>query len=168
MLTLLLESQSQPTLTLRIPPSKQLALRKSLMQHLLACKIIWRTSIIQNHLPQGFGSYPITMTPYRHTCTPSTLHKLGNANTIANYHEYYQTRIKNGTANGATRNAYLTAFYVPVKPSASFWSTEPCTTKSMRYGQALNKPNLPPLPLTRQCPAYPFWMPTHANKKYDH
>ena len=26
------------------------------------------------------------------------LHKLGNANTIANYHEYYQTLIKNGTA----------------------------------------------------------------------
>jgi hypothetical protein len=34
---------------------------------------------------------------------------------------------------------------------------------------ALNKPNnLPPLPSTRQCPVYPFWMPTHANKKYDH
>ena len=33
------------------------------------------------------------------------VHKLGNANTIANYHEYYQTR-----------NAYLvTASYVPVK-----------------------------------------------------
>jgi len=28
MLTLLLENQSQPTLTLRIPPSKQLALRE--------------------------------------------------------------------------------------------------------------------------------------------
>ena len=43
------------------------------------------------------------------------LHKLGNANTIANYHEYYQTLIKNGTANGAASNAYLIASYVPVK-----------------------------------------------------
>ena len=54
------------------------------------------------------------MTPYRHTCTPSTLHKLGNAYTVA-YHEYYQILIKNGTASGATSNAYPTASYVPVK-----------------------------------------------------
>ena len=41
---------------------------------------------------------------------------LGNANTVANYHEYYQTLIKNGTANGAaSSNAYLTASYEPVK-----------------------------------------------------
>jgi hypothetical protein len=76
------------------------------------------------------------MTPYRHTCTPSTLHKLGNAYTVA-YHEYYQTPIKNGTANnGAASSAYLTASYVPVKTKASLWITEqePCTTKSMRYG----------------------------------
>ena len=42
------------------------------------------------------------------------LYKLGNANTIANYHDYYQTLIKNGTANGAASNAYLTTSYVPV------------------------------------------------------
>jgi len=30
------------------------------------------------------------------------LHKLGNAKTEANYHAYYQTLIKDGTANGAT------------------------------------------------------------------
>ena len=42
------------------------------------------------------------------------LHKLGNPNTVANYHEYYQTLIKNGTDNGAASNAYLTASYVPV------------------------------------------------------
>ena len=42
------------------------------------------------------------------------LRKLGNANTVANYHEYYQTLIKNGTDNGAASNAYLTASYVPV------------------------------------------------------
>ena len=43
------------------------------------------------------------------------LHKLGNANTFANYHEYYPTLIKIGSANGAASNAYLTASYVPVK-----------------------------------------------------
>ena len=43
------------------------------------------------------------------------LHKLRNANTVANYHENYQTLIKNGTANGAASNAYLTASYVPFK-----------------------------------------------------
>jgi hypothetical protein len=35
------------------------------------------------------------------------LHKLGNANTVANYHDYYQTFIKNGTANGVASNARL-------------------------------------------------------------
>jgi len=44
------------------------------------------------------------------------LHKLGNAKTEANYHAYYQTLIKDGTANGATTsNAYLTSSYVPFK-----------------------------------------------------
>jgi hypothetical protein len=43
------------------------------------------------------------------------LHKLGIANTIANDHEYYQTLLKNSTANGAASNAYLTTSYVPVK-----------------------------------------------------
>ena len=42
------------------------------------------------------------------------LHKLGNANTIANYHEYYQTLIKNGNANGAASKACLTESYVRV------------------------------------------------------
>jgi len=43
-----------------------------------------------------------------------------------------------------------------------------CNQTACEMVQALNKPNLPPLPSTRQYPAYPFWMPTHANKKYDH
>ena len=43
------------------------------------------------------------------------VHKLGNAKTEANYHAYYQTLIKDGTANGATSNAYLTSFDVPFK-----------------------------------------------------
>ena len=42
-------------------------------------------------------------------------HKLGDANTIANYHGYYQTLIKNGTANGAASNTYLITSYVPAK-----------------------------------------------------
>jgi hypothetical protein len=41
------------------------------------------------------------------------LHKLGNAKTEASYHAYYQTLIKDGTANGATSNAYLTSSDVP-------------------------------------------------------
>jgi len=43
------------------------------------------------------------------------LHKLVNAKTEANYHAYYQTLIKDGTANGATSNAYLTSSNVPFK-----------------------------------------------------
>ena len=43
------------------------------------------------------------------------LHKLGNAKTEANYHAYYQTLIKDGTANGAASNAYLTSSNVPLK-----------------------------------------------------
>ena len=39
------------------------------------------------------------------------LHKLGNAKTEA----YYQTLIKDGTANGATSNAYLNSSDVPFK-----------------------------------------------------
>jgi len=41
------------------------------------------------------------------------LHKLGNAKTEANYHAYYLTLTKDGTASGATSNAYLTSSYVP-------------------------------------------------------
>ena len=52
------------------------------------------------------------------------LHKRGNANTVANYHENYQTLVKNGTDKSGTDNrfasdTYLTASYVPLKPSAS-------------------------------------------------
>jgi len=43
------------------------------------------------------------------------LHRLGITNTIENKHKNYQTPIKNGTANGAASNAYLTAPYVLVK-----------------------------------------------------
>jgi len=43
------------------------------------------------------------------------LHKLGNAKTEVKYHTYYQTLIKDGTANGAASNAYLTSSDVPLK-----------------------------------------------------
>ena len=42
------------------------------------------------------------------------LHKLGNAKTEANYHAYYQTLIKDGTAKGVTSIAYLSSD-VPLK-----------------------------------------------------
>ena len=76
MLTLLLQNQSHP-LTLRIPPSKQLALREipTATSTGLQKKIKTQSYINQiqpSHLPQGFGTYPITMTPCKHTCTPST------------------------------------------------------------------------------------------------
>ena len=43
------------------------------------------------------------------------LHKLGNAKTEADVHAYYQTLIKDGTANGAISNAYLTSSDFPFK-----------------------------------------------------
>ena len=59
------------------------------------------------------------------------LHTLGNVNTVANYHENYQTLIKIGTANGAASNAYLTASYVPVKNK--------CITMKYRTGTLYNQ-----------------------------
>jgi len=76
MLTLLLQNQSHP-LTLRIPPSKQLALREipTATSTGLQKKIKTQSYINQiqpSHLPQGSGTYPITTTPCKHACTPST------------------------------------------------------------------------------------------------
>ena len=50
-----------------------------------------------SHLPQGFvlwylSNYHDALQAHMHP-----LQKLGNANTVANYHEYYQILIKNGT-----------------------------------------------------------------------
>ena len=45
----------------------------------------------------------------------------------------------------------------------------PIQSRTCGIVQTLNKSNLPPLPTTcRQCPAHPFWVPTHANKEHDH
>ena len=118
MLTLLLENRSQPTLTLRIPPSKQTALRE-ISSTSLACKENEKHRIIQNHpdTAQSPTSRLWYLSNYHDALQADihSLHKLGNANTVANYHEYYQILIKNGTASGATSNAYPTASYVPVK-----------------------------------------------------
>ena len=59
------------------------------------------------------------------------IHKLGNAKTEANYHAYYQTIIKDGTANGATSNAYLTSSDVPFKTK--------CTIMKYRTGTLYNQ-----------------------------
>ena len=92
-----------------------------------------------SHLPQGVGTYPITMTPALQAHM-HPLHKLGNANIIANYHVNYQTLINNGTANGAGSNAYLTASYVPAKIKCIIMKyrtgTPPCTAKVIRYGSS--------------------------------
>ena len=78
-LTLLLENQSQTILMLWIPPSKQLALRnipsttsKGLQRNMKNTESNKINQTQPSYLPQGFGTYPITMTPYKHTCTPST------------------------------------------------------------------------------------------------
>jgi hypothetical protein len=63
------------------------------------------------------------------------LHKLVNAKTEANYHAYYQTLIKDGNANGAASNAYLTSSDVPFKTRVSLWNAEqaPYIIKNMQY-----------------------------------
>ena len=99
------------------------------------------------------------------------LYKMGNANTEANCHAYYQTLIKNSTANGALSNAYLTSSYVPFKTKCVISHYEIQNRHLIiKNGivQTLNKSNLPPLPTSRQCPAHSFWVPTHANKEHDH
>ena len=72
---------------------------------------------------------------------------MGNAKTEANYHAYYQTLIKDGTANGATSNAYLTSSNVPLRPNASLRNTEqaPYIIKNMRYCSNSQQVKLAPL-----------------------
>jgi len=139
MLTLLLENQSQPTLTLRIPPSKQLALRE----------IPSTTSTGLQMKMKNTKSYKITHSPvtYLKVLVPILLPwRLASTHAPPPHTRKCQYRSKlpwklpdpyqKGTANGAACNAHLTAFLSLSKPNASLWSTkqEPCTTKSMRYG----------------------------------
>jgi len=103
------------------------------------------------------------------------LHKLGNAKTEANFHAYYQTLIKDGTANGATSNAYLTSSYVPFKTK--------CVIMKYRTGTLFNQKRavLFKLSTSQTCPLCPqvdsalhilsgcqSTVPTHANKEHDH
>jgi hypothetical protein len=77
------------------------------------------------------------------------LHKLGNAKTEANYHAYYQTLIKDSTANGATSNAYLTSSDVPFKTK--------CIIMKYRTGTLYNQTHavLFKLSTSQTCPLCP-------------
>jgi len=77
------------------------------------------------------------------------LHKLGNAKTEANYHAYYQTLIKDGTANGATSNAYPTSSDVPFKTK--------CIIMKYRTGTLFNQKHavLFKLSTSQTCPLCP-------------
>ena len=107
------------------------------------------------------------MTPFKHIPV-HLLHKLGNAKTEA----YYQTLIKDGTANNATSNAYLNSSNVSFKTK--------CIIMKYRTGTLYNQKHAVLFILStsqtcllcprtsRQCPAHPFWVPTYANKEHDH
>jgi len=122
--TPLLKSQPPTTPTSRTPPSEQQALREipsttstglqkktQKTKHKPVIIPIQQTWPIL--LPQGFGTYQTTMTPFKHICIFSI--NWINAKTEASYHAYYQPFIKDGTANGATSNTYLTSSNVSFK-----------------------------------------------------
>jgi hypothetical protein len=93
-----------------MPPSKQLALREIPSPASTGLRENMKnTESYKFNKTQPMGDWPFT------TSRLWYLHKLGNVNTVANYHEYYQTLIENGIANGDASNAYLTVSYVPVK-----------------------------------------------------
>jgi hypothetical protein len=77
------------------------------------------------------------------------LHKLEIAKTYANYHANYQTLIKDGTANGATSNAYLTSSYIPFKTK--------CIIMKYRTGTLYNQNHavLFKLSTSQTCPLCP-------------
>ena len=124
-LTLLLQCQSQPTLTLRAPPSKQLALREIPSTAKPACKNIRRAPNQTNspkHSPVIYlkALVPIQL-PWRlastHAPPPQTKEcqyhgKLPRIlpDTYQKWHCQLERQL-----NEAAGNAYLTASYVPVK-----------------------------------------------------
>jgi hypothetical protein len=77
------------------------------------------------------------------------LHKLGNAKNEAHYHAYYQTLIKDGTANGAASNAYLTSSNVFLKTK--------CIIMKYRTGTLYNQKHavLFKLSTSQTCPLCP-------------
>jgi len=109
--------------------------------------------------------------PWRLASTHAPPHKLGNANTVANYHKYYHTLLKNGTANGAASNAYLTTSYIPVKTRCIIMKYITVTLYNQKHAvwfKHLISLTSPLCSQFRQCSACPFWMATHANEKYNH
>jgi len=79
------------------------------------------------------------------------LHKLGNAKTEANFHAYYQTLIKEGTANRTASNADLTSSYVPFKTK--------CIIMKYRTGTIYNQKHavLFKLSTSQTCPLCPHF-----------
>jgi hypothetical protein len=77
------------------------------------------------------------------------LHKLGNAKSEASYHAYCQIFIKDGTANGAASNAYLTSSDVPFKTK--------CIIMKYRTGTLYNQKHavLFKLSTSQTCPLCP-------------
>ena len=123
MLTPLLKSQPPPSPTLQTPPSKQVGGPEGnpfYNIHWLAKEDIEnRTHNHTNTTNMAHSPPPKLWYLPNHRDALQThmhfLHKLGNAKTEANYLAYYQTLIKDGTANGAASNAYLTSSDVPFK-----------------------------------------------------
>jgi len=74
------------------------------------------------------------------------LHELGNANTEANYHAYYQTLIKDGTANGDTSNAYLTSSNVNFKTKCSIMKYRTGTLYNQNHAIRINSQQVKPAP----------------------
>jgi len=109
----------------------------------------------------------LPVTPIKHIAM-HLVHKLGNAKTESNYNAYYQTLIKDGSANGAISNAYLTSSDVPLKTKCIIMKYRTGTLYNQKHAVFFKLSNLPPLPTIRHCPAHPFWVPTHAKKEHDH
>ena len=74
------------------------------------------------------------------------LHKLGNAKTKANYHAYYQTLIKDGTANGAASDAYLTTSYASFKTKCIIMKYRTGTLYNQNMGYCSNSQQVKPAP----------------------
>jgi len=118
---------------------------------------------------------PVKGNPHLHS-----LHELGNASTVANYHDYYQLLpyhflFKNGTANQAASNTHYTPSYVlHCQNELHHYDIQNGTRtlhnqkhEVLRFKCLINLIcQVPPLPTTRQCPNYFLGVPKHANMEY--
>jgi hypothetical protein len=84
------------------------------------------------------------------------LHKPGNAKTEANYHAYYQTLIKDGTASGATSNAYLTSSYVPFETKCIIMKYRTGTLYNQKHAVLFKLSTSQTCPLCPQVPCTSF------------